>query len=111
MSTGEMIGFVNRLLLSLATFIISGFHFKEKGFLFFNAYLYATTKERGAMNKKPYYRQSAIVFLLLGIIFLLNAFDMVVEVGWLSYVSVLVTGIFIVYAIASSINLERINNR
>lgn len=39
--------------------------FMERGFLLNNAYIYATKEERKTMNKKKYYRQSAVVFCLL----------------------------------------------
>ncbi len=60
-------------ILSIGAFIVSFRSFREKGFLFNNAYLYASKEERDMMDKKPYYRQSAIVFLMIGVIFLLNA--------------------------------------
>ncbi|MBQ7009494.1 MAG: DUF3784 domain-containing protein, partial [Ruminococcus sp.] len=37
-----------------------------------NAYIWASKQERESMNKKTYYRQSAVIFLLLSLIFLLN---------------------------------------
>ena len=45
--------------------------FMERGFLLNNAYIYATKEERKTMDKKPYYRQSAIVFCLLSIVFVI----------------------------------------
>ena len=42
--------------------VVSIRSFQNKGFLFNNAYIYASKEERGKMDKKPYYRQSAIVF-------------------------------------------------
>ena len=60
--------------ISLFTFILSIYSFRERGFLLNNAWLYASKQERETMNKKPFYRQTAIVFLLIGIIFLLNGF-------------------------------------
>ena len=51
--------------------------FKEKGFLFNNAYIYATKEERKTMNKKPWYRQSAIAFCLLSATFIMAGLDMI----------------------------------
>ena len=59
--------------VSIFLFFMSVRSFMEKGFLFNNAYIYASKQERAKMNKKPHYRQSAIVFLLLGLIFLLRS--------------------------------------
>ena len=56
-----------RLVTSIILFVVAGvlllmavIHFLEKGFLFHNAYIYASPEERKTMSKKPYYRQTAI---------------------------------------------------
>ena len=59
-------------MIAISCFIISFLQFKQKGFLFNNAYIYASKKERETMDKKPHYRQSGIVFVLVGMIFLIN---------------------------------------
>lgn len=59
------------------------------------------------MNKKPYYRQSGIVFIMIGIIFLINAVEMVIDTGWLFYMVIVAAIIAIVYAIVSSVVIER----
>lgn len=79
----------------------------EKGFLFNNAYIYASKQEREKMNKKPYYRQSAIVFMLLGLIFLLNAIAVLLELNWLFYIVAAVLIVTLVYAVVSSIINEK----
>ena len=53
-------------VIAMAAFIMSYFSFKEKGFLLNNAYIHASRRKRENMDKKPYYRQSAIVFFLIG---------------------------------------------
>lgn len=68
-----MIGTILSLVLAIVTFTISICSWMEKGFLFNNAYIFASEEERKTMNKRPYYRQSAIVFCLLGVLFLLIA--------------------------------------
>ena len=50
--------------ISFFAFVMSVRSFAEKGFLFNNAYIYATKQEREKINKKPHYRQSAIVFFV-----------------------------------------------
>lgn len=107
MNLGDGILFTLSLIASLAAFIISLFQFQEKGFLFNNAYLYASEKERETMNKKPHYRQSAIVFLLMGIAFLLLAIEIFFTAKWLYAVVILLTVCMILYAIVSSIKIER----
>ena len=93
--------------VSLWMFIMSICSFQEKGFLLNNVYLYASRQEREEMDKKPYYRQSSVIFLLIGIIFLLNGFIALRGAGWLSYVVTAVIIITLIYAIASSIAIER----
>jgi hypothetical protein len=92
-------------LIALIALWLSIRSFMEKGFLFNNAYIYASKEEREKMNKKPYYRQSAIVFLLLGLIFLLNALATLLKVNWIFYIVVAVIIITIIYAIVSSITI------
>ena len=93
-------------LLSVCFFVISYFQFKEKGTLFNNAYLYASAEERNKMDKHPYYRQSGIVFLFIGIIFLINTIEVLLEKNWLFYMVLVISLITIVYAIVSSILIE-----
>lgn len=93
--------------LFLLTLFMSVRSFMEKGFLFNNAYIYASKQEREKMNKKPHYRQSAIVFLLIGLSFLLNALAVLLKAHWLFYIGVAVVIITIIYAIISSIIIEK----
>ena len=60
-----IIAIVMVFVFALVSGVISFLSFKEKGFLFNNAYIYASKSERERMDKRPYYRQSAIVFLLI----------------------------------------------
>ena len=97
--------------ISIFAFIMSVLSFMEKGFLFNNAYIYASKQERETMNKKPHYRQSAIVFLLIALIFLLNGLRMLLKIDWIFYISVAVIIITLIYAIVSSITIEKNNKR
>lgn len=97
-------------ILSVILFTISLLHMYEKGFLINNVYIYASKEEREKMNKKPYYRQSGIVFFLLGLIALLNAFNIELKsVGLFVFVILLIV-LVIVYAIVSTKKIEK-NNR
>ena len=97
--------------VSVFLFFMSVRSFMEKGFLFNNAYIYASKQEREKMNKKPYYRQSAIVFLLFGIVFLLLALAVLLEAYWLFFMGVAVVIITLIYAIVSSITIEKNNKQ
>lgn len=102
----EVIVTVIFFIVSIGAFILSFFSFKEKGFLFNNAYICASKKERNSMDKKPHYRQSAIVFSLISIFFLLNAVEVLLDSGWIFYVALAVMVVTIIYAIISSILIE-----
>lgn len=97
------------IAISIFAFVISIRSFMEKGFLFNNAYIYASKQERENMNRKPHYRQSAIVFLLIGLIFLLNALSVMLKANWIFYPVIAVVIITVIYAIASSILIEKNN--
>lgn len=105
MQTIEIITLVALFLTALGAFVLSYFHFKEKGFLLNNAYIYATKETRKTMNKKPHYRQSAIVFFQLGIIFLLIAIEMLLSTGWIFGLVIGLMILLIIYAFASSIKI------
>ena len=62
------------------------------------------------MNKKPHYRQSAIVFLLIALIFLLNGLSILLKTDWILYIAIAVMIITLIYAIVSSITIEKIIN-
>ncbi len=95
------------LLLSIACAVISVFQFKEKGFLFNNAYIYASKQERETMDKKLHYRQSGIVFAILSSIFLCIAAECVLKIGWLWWVEGALCIAVLVYAIISSVKTIR----
>ena len=59
------------------------------------------------MDKKPHYRQSGTVFTMIGIVFLINAVEMFIMTGWLFYLVIVVAIIAVVYAIVSSVVIER----
>lgn len=93
--------------LSLVALIISLRAFQGKGFLFNNAYIYASEEEREKLDKKPWYRQTAIAFLLISIIFALLALEVWLNAHWIFF-GVLALGIaVVVYAVASTIAIEK----
>lgn len=93
-------------VVAIVCFVLSYFQFKEKGFLFNNAYIYASKQERDTMDKKPHYKQSGMVFLMIGMIFLINAVELFFEISWLFYLVIVITIATMVYAIISSILIE-----
>ena len=103
----DMSAAVILFLISLVAFVLSIRAFQEKGFLLNNAYIYASKKERDTMDKKPHYRQTAVVFLLVGVIFLLNGLAALLKVYWISYLATAVTVGAIIYAVTSAAAIEK----
>ena len=103
----EIITAIVIILISIAAFLMSIRSFLEKGFLLNNAYLFATEKEREAMDKAPYYKQSALIFALIGLIFLLNGLSLLFHIGWIGWIVAAVVVIALIYAIASSITIAK----
>lgn len=97
--------------ISILCFFTSVLQFLNKGFLFNNAYIYASQEDRKKLNKKPYYRQSAIVFFLIGVIFVLNGIGIILKTNKIFIVVIIITLITVVYAIYSSVKIERNNKK
>lgn len=98
----ETIGAIVCGILAVISLIISIRSFKEKGFLFNNAYVLASKQERERMDKKPHYHQSAVVFALLTAGFLCMAIECVLLTGWLWVAGVAIAIAALIYAIVSS---------
>ena len=116
MDTVRIVGGAIFLAIAAGAFVVSWLQFKEKGYLFNNAYFWASREERGRMDenkesKKPYYRQSGAVFMLIGICCLIFAAYMITEWVWM-YAAFWMAVIFaVVYAVASSVKIERRQQR
>ena len=64
-------------------------------------------KERETMNKKPYYRQTAVIFFMMGIVFLVLGLAIFPDAFWFTYIAEAVILIILIYAVASSIVIEK----
>lgn len=106
---GEIILFVVLIAAALTCFIAGAFQLNEKGTPLNNAYLYATEKERESMNKSPYYRQSGIIFILLGVISLINSAEVLLKTGKLIIAVLAVAALAIIYAAVSSSKIKKNN--
>lgn len=100
------------LTLAIGAFVISYLQFKEKGYLFNNAYFWASPKERKQMDKnkeskKTYYRQSGFAFMFIGLAFLIFAVYIVTDWMWMYIVFWVFVIIAVVYAVVSSVQIER----
>ncbi len=93
--------------IAVACFVLSCLQFLQKGYLFNNAYIYASRQERETMDKTPHYRQSGVVFALIGGIFTVNAIDCIAQTDWLFLVSIALVIVALTYAVLSSVIIEK----
>lgn len=85
--------------ISAVCFIVSVFHFFEKGLLLNAAFIFASAKERENLDKHSCYKHSAVVFFLFGIMFLLNGMDTVFQTNWLFFCVIAVMVTAVIFAI------------
>lgn len=79
----------------------------KRGFLFNNAYIWASKKERETMDKAPYYRQTGVVFVLIGVMIAIFGLDVLLKTGWIWLLG-LAFGLLIgIYAIVSTVKIEK----
>ncbi|MGF0040411.1 DUF3784 domain-containing protein [Peptoniphilaceae bacterium SGI.131] len=91
------------LILSLVFLGMSLMSFMEKGPLLNNAYIWNSKEGRNLLNKKPYYRQSAISFLIAGLVFLSLFCRDYFTKPIFNKISFVLVAFLIIYAIYSSI--------
>ena len=107
MIAGEFITSIILFVIVGILFLLSIMSFLERGFLLNNAYLFASAEERKAMNKKPYYKQSAVVFCALSVVFLVVGLSLVLHQDKVLLLEIpLIAGI-IIYAIVSTVQIIR----
>ena len=94
-------------IVSAVLTVLGFLQFGERGFLFNNAYIYASEEERKTMNKKPYYKESATIFCILCAIFLVIGLSLVLQNDKLSLLELpLIVGA-IIYAIVSTVKINK----
>ena len=107
MRTGTLITAIAVFLLAAGLFFLGVRQLLERGYLFNNAWIYATKKERESLNKKPYYRQSGIVFCLLGLLFTLIGLHAILQDSRLLWLEAALVVGTIAYAILSSLRIMK----
>ena len=108
MSTADLILTIILFMIAFAMFLLSYLQFNEKMVLLNNAWLYASKKERETMNKTPHYKQSGVVFALIGVNFLIDAIGcMIHNKDLMLYGVLIISVIMVIYAIVSSIRIEK----
>ena len=105
---------LTELIIAIMSFAIAGIlillsirSFLERGSLLNNAYIYATEKERKTMDKKPYYRQSAIVFSLLGAVFIVIGVSVILQNYMIELLEIPLILCIIIYAIVSFVKIRK----
>ena len=106
MTTLEMVIVILAFIVAGALLIISIRSFMNRGFLFNNVFLYASKEEREKMDKKPYYRQTAIVFLLLSIVFVIIGLSVVLNDSRINLIEIPFIVAAVIYAIISTIRIQ-----
>ena len=98
------------IVLAIILFVIAGVlllfairSFLERGFLLNNAYIYATKEERQTMEKKQYYRQSAVVFCILSVVFVMIGLAVLFRNGNIALLVVPLAVAAIIYAVVSTV--------
>jgi len=107
MTTGELVTTILMFVIAGILLLFSIRSFLERGFLLNNAYLYASKEERKSMNKKLYYRQTAIVFCILSTVFIVIGLSLVLQNDKIMLLEIpLILGA-VIYAIASAVRISR----
>lgn len=104
------LGIVILFILSLVCLIMSFCHFREKGIVLNNEYICVSKQEREYMtieHNRPHFRQSAIVFFLLGITFIAFALGDFLKLNWIIFIAYLLIIVNIIYAVVSSITIAK----
>lgn len=104
---GKWIGVALCSILAVVCLNICIRQFRGNGFLFNNAYIWASQKERETIDKKPLYRQSGIVFALCTAIFVCMALDCLLSAAWLWLIVAALTVAVLVYAIVSTAKQQK----
>jgi len=107
MTTGKLITAIVLFAVAAALLVMAILHFAGKGFLFNNAYIYASKEEREAMDKKPWYVQSAVVFCFLSVIFIILGLSIVFRDYKIELLTIPFAAAAVVYAVWSTVRIEK----
>ena len=85
--------------------------FQNRGKLLNNAYFYASDAERKTMDKKPYYRQTAVIFLILSAIFIIIGVSVILRNSRINLLELPLILAAVIYAIISTVQLGSQNKK
>jgi hypothetical protein len=98
----------------IISFILAGIfacislcQFMEKGILLNNSFIFASKEERKNLDRKKYYRQSAIVFYMLSSVFLVTGLSIIFQNKKILLIKIPLLIATLIYAVISSIKIER----
>ena len=94
-------------LIAAGILVLGIMQLLKKGPLINNAWIYADEEQRRTMDKAPYYRQSGIVFSMIGIQFGMLAVFCLTRLHIFMYMEFAVIGLVVIYAIVSSVMIDR----
>ena len=95
------------ILLVVISAIFSLLGFLEIGIILDDHYVFAAKEARKGMNKKPYYLQSGIVFLCLGLMFLMCFFRALTGIRGFQYAAYAIAFVAMVYAVVSHYSIKK----
>ena len=107
MSAGELIAVIIGFTLAGILLNTGIMHFREKGVLLNNVYLFASREQREIMNKKPYYRQTAIIFCILSAVFIVVGLSLVFRNDSILMIEIPLILSAMIYAIVSSVRINK----
>ena len=100
------------LLLSIVCFVIALLQFMQKGTPLTNSYSFESERIKeyikNHIDPKPFFRQGGIALLFMGAMFLLIWIQEISYREWIYWIQMALTPLVIIWAIVSSVKLEKI---
>ena len=99
MNTTEIVTVFVLLLVAFTCFVISGMQFACRGPLLNNLY---PSEQEEKPDPRPYYRQSGVVFLGVGIVMIVNAAAIVLHNSKLCLLNAVLIPVIVMYVVAGA---------
>lgn len=101
--------FFGLIFVAIISFFYSILALCGKDIILNTAYTRANEEERKNMDKKAYRIQSAIIFILISILSLINALRFIFELEWITYASIIILISMIIFYFVSSKKIKNKN--
>lgn len=99
------------VVLTAASYLLSLLGFLEIGIIVDDRYVFASREAKKKMDKKPYYRQSGIVFACVGTMFALCLLRALTGIRLFAYLSYGIAFGTMIYAIVSHYTIGKQANK